>query len=416
MEYRSKARLHLHLQLTPRFRSVKKTTVTIFWPNTGFLDIEEVRFCRSFCRSRSHSLCLDDNVNAVWLDYTPQSSMASLLSRAESDFLLVVTDPEILLSSKALIPLVQDDLNDFSALGPIYNLTQYPQQQADLSAPYLNIATLNEMVSEIFNFAGQKSVSVDTLDPSIISYPAAFLQKFSESELKLAPAEFSMLEFAKKIKKNSLVHRFGDYYDGERPDLVEMIPEMVRKILDVGCAMGGYGRGLKKSRPDIWVTGVEMNPVMAKRAKVYYDHIVEGKIEDTAFEDDFDLINCGDVMEHLYDPWNMLHQLGKLLRKGGYLVLSVPNAGHWTIIRDLLNQEFEYVPVGLLCITHIRWFTENAIKKALADSGFQIDLIKKQQLSPTGSGQKFIQTMVDSGYGNEQSLLTNEFIIRAIKK
>jgi len=364
----------------------------------------------------SQSICLDDTLNAVWLDYNPESSMASLLSRAESDFLLVVTDPEILLSSKALIQLIQGDANDFSALGPIYNLTQYPQQQADLSAPYLNIATFNEVVMEFFSFAEQKSVSVATLDPSIISYPAAFLQKFSESELTLSPADFSMLEFAKKIKRNSLVHRFGDYYDGERPDLVEMIPERVKKILDVGCAMGGYGRGLKKARPDIRVTGVEMNPVMAQRAKVYYNHIVEGKIEDITFTDDFDLINCGDVIEHLYDPWNMLHQLGKLLQKGGYLVLSVPNAGHWTIVRDLLNQEFEYVPVGLLCITHIRWFTEKAIKKALADSGFCIDLLKKQQLTPTASGQKFIKTMVDSGYGNEQSLLTNEFIIRAIKK
>lgn len=395
---------------------MNNTTVTIFWPNSGFLDIEEVRFCRSFCRNMSQSLCSGQRLNAVWLDYNPESSMANILSRTESELLLVVTDPEILLSFSALKSLVQCAEDDCSAMGPVFNLTQYPQQQANLSIPYLNIPTFNEIVLETFSTFNKECIAVDTLDPSGILYSAFHLREFSELYLQYSPVDFSKMQFSKKVSKGSLVHRFGDYYDGERPDLVELIPEGVRRILDVGCAMGGYGRGLKKARPNIFITGVEMNPAMAQKARTYYDEVFEGKIEDINLADDFDLINCGDVIEHLYDPWNMLHSLNKLLREEGFLILSVPNIGHWTIVRDLLQQQFEYVPVGLLCITHIRWFTETSIKKALVENGFRIDLFKKQQLPPTKEGQEFIKTMVDSGYGNEQSLLTNEFIIRAIRE
>ncbi len=364
----------------------------------------------------NRSIFSDPVLNGIWIDYTPDSSMSSLLAKAESDLLLVVTDPEILLSSKAVKSMVQHAENRLSALGPTYNLTPYLQQQADLPSPYLNIATFNEIVYEIFNNFRHECQPVNILDPSVILYSVSFLQQFTRHQLQHSPMPFSKLEFAKKVIKGSLVHRFGDYYDGERPDLVEMIPGTVKKILDVGCAMGGYGRGLKKTRPDISLTGVEMNSFMARKARKYYDYVFEGKIEDMAIDHEFDLVNCGDVLEHLYDPWNMLLELRKVLHKGGYLVMSIPNAGHWTIVRDLLNRQFEYVPVGLLCVTHIRWFTAVSIKKALKDSGFRVEIFNRQQLPPTKAGLEFIKAMTDTGYGNKKSLLTNEFIIRAVKE
>ena len=48
---------------------------------------------------------------------------------------------------------------------------------------------------------------------------------------------------------------------------------------------------------------------------------------------------------------------------GGRLVLSVPNVGHWAVVEDLLAGRWDYLPIGLLCYTHYRFFT----RRTLAD-------------------------------------------------
>jgi 2-polyprenyl-3-methyl-5-hydroxy-6-metoxy-1,4-benzoquinol methylase len=237
-----------------------------------------------------------------------------------------------------------------------------------------------------------------------------------ELETRASYLDFSDIELKMVVSKGALVHRFGDYYNGERPDLEKLIPEGVKSILDIGTAMGGYGRGLKRNRPDVVITGVEMNPEMAELATKYYDHFYACKFEQLPQGQIYDMINCGDIIEHLYNPWEAFNKINQLLKPKGYLVLSVPNVGHWTIVADLLNGKFEYIPVGLQCITHIRWFTETSIKQALNDSGFEIDVFERQQHPPTDYGKGFIKKLVNSQLGDGQSLLTNEFVIRARKK
>jgi SAM-dependent methyltransferase len=41
-------------------------------------------------------------------------------------------------------------------------------------------------------------------------------------------------------------------------------------------------------------------------------------------KDYFDVIYCLEVLEHTYEPWEILKQLNKLLKPDGYLYLSVP--------------------------------------------------------------------------------------------
>jgi hypothetical protein len=81
-----------------------------------------------------------------------------------------------------------------------------------------------------------------------------------------------------------------------------------------------------------------------------------------------------------------------------------------------MHGKFEYLPWGITCVTHLRWFTESSIRKALEDAGFQIENFERQQIEPTPKGKDFINKMVGLGFGDEQSLLTSEFTIRAIKK
>jgi hypothetical protein len=116
------------------------------------------------------------------------------------------------------------------------------------------------------------------------------------------------------------------------------------------------------------------------------------------------------------NPWIQMPKMSEMIKPGGCLIASLPHAGHWSLVKDILKSKFEYLPIGITCITHLRWFTEESLKTALQDSGFRIDVFNCEQIEPSPEGKKFIFNMVKMGYGNEQSLLRNEFAIRAVTK
>jgi hypothetical protein len=48
----------------------------------------------------------------------------------------------------------------------------------------------------------------------------------------------------------------------------------------------------------------------------------------------------------------------------------VPNVGHYSVIEDLLAGRWDYLPVGLLCSTHYRFFTRRTLEDMLRAAGF----------------------------------------------
>ncbi len=385
--------------------------ITILWPKEIPPEIEEVRFSYGFCRRVSRKLCKETLLTAhTWIDAPVDKYKEQISSPATGDMTLVVADPEIVLSPVAVGNMAIALGNGHTACGPVYNQSEFPSQIAQLPAPYVNMATYRELVGVLSQREEERLVPVDALDPSCILYKTEYLRDLIRNGYSLEGKGKAIVD------KSSLIHRFGEYYNGNREDLIRLVPEEVKEVLDVGCAMGGYGKRLKKERPDVVVTGVETNALMANFARRYYDKVITSLIEDTNFPDKFDLINCGDVLEHLRDPWKMLKCFYDLLRKGGFLVMSTPNAAHWSIVRDLLEGRFQYIPVGLLCVTHIRWFTESSMRDALEDAGFVVDLLERLQHPATPEGEDFIRRICKSGCGNEESLRTNEIIIRATRK
>lgn len=42
------------------------------------------------------------------------------------------------------------------------------------------------------------------------------------------------------------------------------------------------------------------------------------------------------------------------------------------MIADLLEGRWDYVPVGIHCVTHLRYFTRSSIENLFAESGFTV--------------------------------------------
>ncbi len=409
--------------------------VSVLWLKKEETGIYEVDFSHKFCRSMCRKWIADSMPDAVWNDFRENGTIGGILENSKSDFFMVVLDPEVLIAPcafKNLFSLCGHGEYDIAV--PVYNTTHQPLQQAELPAVYLNVTSYLEVADIVAQRRKISELSLKDVDPCVLVCSRRFLKgigmdrplaSFFQAEVAALSKDISYSgeqkyagwnlceKIVAGVHHGAFVHAFGDYYSGERDDLVQLVPDTVGTVLDAGCAMGFYGKRLKRLRPDISITGIEMNPVMAEAAKKFYDRILVSKIEDAGIEDKFDLVNCGDIIEHLYDPWETLKKFAGFLKSGGFLVMSVPNAGHWTIVKDLLKGKFQYIPVGLLCASHIRWFTEESLKEALADAGFTIDVFERQKFPPTPGGVKFINDVCSSGYGNRQALETNEFVLRA---
>ena len=113
-------------------------------------------------------------------------------------------------------------------------------------------------------------------------------------------------------------------------------------VLEVGV---GEGHFLQAARSrGHWVQGVELNPQGAARARAMDFEIHELMLDVLKEKTDqrFDAICAFQVLEHVPDPRRFLEDMMGLLKPGGKMVLSVPNAAVMRKIdphnQDLLNQ------------------------------------------------------------------------------
>lgn len=179
---------------------------------------------------------------------------------------------------------------------------------------------------------------------------------------------------SKDVAYAGLFHDYVDYYGEVRDDILPMVPEEARDVLEIGCGRGVTGQ-LLQQRLGCRVTGIELNPEVAQEAAERLHRVIVGNVEHLALEElelskAFDVVVATELFEHLNYPEDFLIQMKRLLRPGGRIVLSVPNVGHYSIVEDLLAGRWDYLPIGLLCYTHFRFFTRATLESWIHRVGF----------------------------------------------
>jgi 2-polyprenyl-3-methyl-5-hydroxy-6-metoxy-1,4-benzoquinol methylase len=155
---------------------------------------------------------------------------------------------------------------------------------------------------------------------------------------------------------------------------IGLLRQPLGSVLDVGCAEGAGADALRAAGATT-ITGIEIDEGFAAEARTRYDEVICGAVPDAlAWPDEsFDTVLCYDVLEHLYDPWSAARQLAALLRPGGQLHLSIPNARSKKVWLPLvLHGRFRYEPDGLMDVTHIRFFGRRDAVEMLEAAGLEV--------------------------------------------
>ena len=168
--------------------------------------------------------------------------------------------------------------------------------------------------------------------------------------------------------------RLANYYVQSRPEVAALVPPECRRVLDVGCGSGELGRLLRHRGHH--VTGTELVPEMAERARGCLDHVEERDVEKDGFPfppASFDAIVFADVLEHLVDPWRVLREAVEVLADHAVVVASIPNVQNLDVLRRLLRGRWDYRGRGILDRGHLRFFTLHTIRDLFAQAGLTLE-------------------------------------------
>jgi len=144
------------------------------------------------------------------------------------------------------------------------------------------------------------------------------------------------------------------------------------RMLEIGCAAGSFldlmaGRG--------WdVEGIEFSPTAAARARRAGYRVHAGSVESAPESSaPYDLVVGWMVLEHLHDPVGALKKLRQWTRPGGWLAVSVPDAG------SLPFRLFGAAWYALNLPNHLWHPTRRTIGKVLEHAGWKVARVTDQR-------------------------------------
>lgn len=172
-------------------------------------------------------------------------------------------------------------------------------------------------------------------------------------------------------------------------------PEPSACFLDLGCDNGDLTLNLAEKVGTRCLYGVEIVPRRAEEARMKGIHVEESDLNSPLkFQDGFfDVVHANQVIEHVHATDVFVDEIYRVLKPGGYAVISTENLSSWHNIAALL---FGWQPFSLTNVSsctlglgnplallrgqshqfksweHIRVFSYRGLKELFASHGFLI--------------------------------------------
>lgn len=187
------------------------------------------------------------------------------------------------------------------------------------------------------------------------------------------------------------------YYEGVRDEMTSFLPKNYMKVLEIGCAKGGFRAHLKN---DCEYWGIEPNQEVSKIATLKLNYVLTGTFDEvynSLPNDFFDLVICNDVIEHMNDHHLFYKKIQKKCTTQCYIVGSLPNVRYIMNLYELLfSKNWKYREEGILDKTHLRFFTLKSIQEDFQLFNYEVE--KLHGINPISFSKRTI-------YGLKMSFL-----------
>lgn len=145
-------------------------------------------------------------------------------------------------------------------------------------------------------------------------------------------------------------------------ELLELLKEQnpTGVLLDLGCGPGEVLFLIKEQFPSLVLNGLDQDPLEIEQAKTLLGDkaiIHKGVGEAMPYEiNTFDVIYCGHVLEHVKYPELILHEIMRVIKPEGLIIIQVPykfnmdcsgHIHHWDIeqFRRLIDKQLEVIDI-----------------------------------------------------------------------
>lgn len=369
----------------------------------------------------------------------------------EMEDVVVFMEPGYLPGKECILQMIEVlEQEDCGMVGAASNgLHEFPYY------PISNVQDLPAMENELLhgeNIAC-KSLRISTgiwaLSKRILSEAGVFDEKLSGSENVMAdykmrmvkkgyqpmacyralafcvPGEGTRLDYGNSLReydRDILKEKWNMNYFNFIPsynliDRIETDREAPIRVLEVGCDLGMNLLEIKNRYPNSEVFGMEINPSAVGIAK-HFAKVETGNIEDRQipFEEKFDYIIFGDVLEHLRDPQGVVGFCKQVLTEQGCILTSIPNLMHISVMEQLLCGRFVYQDEGLLDRSHIHFFTCYEIYKMFLEEGYVLEMMDGTVVTLNDRQEELIRKLLEISEGVEEHMYrTYQYLVRARK-
>lgn len=161
-------------------------------------------------------------------------------------------------------------------------------------------------------------------------------------------------------------------------------PQDHHRILDAGCGRGFYLRFIRAvCRAEL--VGVELEHSIVSMARQALGDLPSISLITASLyaipcpADTFDSAILSEVLEHIPDDLRALREVARVVRPGGLVAITVPNANYpfwWDPINKTLETLFgTHIQRGVLAgiwANHVRLYTRDQLREAVARAGLEI--------------------------------------------
>lgn len=178
-----------------------------------------------------------------------------------------------------------------------------------------------------------------------------------------------MYDYSKKPTQDGEIAHLGIWHQA----VLKLHAFENQSVLDVGCGSGSFLQAIAPMAQK--VLGVDPNPLNIATLQEHHIPGLLGYLEDhTGDCQDYNIITCFEVVEHLYSPTELFRAMYDLLPPGGHVIVTTPNAFH--LIRTFqfaMHQEHHdplLDPSRSDTPEHIRLWSSRMLSRSLVQAGF----------------------------------------------